>query len=516
MALPRFSDLSRASKLSLFGVLVLTLGVFVAVQGALQQQDTRQRATVTNLVQNPSFESGIGGWQFNKRAGDGSFSTTTSSPSDGATAGQIAITASTGNASDIELAQYGLPITSGQTYTVVFFAKASANRTINTVIQQSSSPFTVYKNQTFSLTTNWQQFTYNFVAPSTQSNVFIGFQMANATGTVWLDNVQFYQGSPVALPAAPTGLTVTPGNTTANLTWNAVSGATGYYIYYRDVTANPAAAFSKWENPVTGTTAISQWMTNGHKYEFKLTAFNASGEGPASAVVSVTPVGVTPTNTSTPTPTKTPTPSPTKTPTPTPSPTNQPPTATLMPSATSVPNATQLGLVLRLHGIGKGGDSQAPNSTGNMNPLHPQRTVAIEIYNAQNQLVLTKQGTVTFDTTTGKFAGNVALGTGLGNGVYTVRIKPEQFISAIVPGIQTITVGQVNQLPETTFITGDINDDNQINILDYNILMGCYSDFEPAKSCTVEDKVRADLDDNGEVNLDLNLFLRELTTRGGQ
>jgi hypothetical protein len=55
-----------------------------------------------------------------------------------------------------------------------------------------------------------------------------------------------------------------------------------------------------------------------------------------------------------------------------------------------------------------------------------------------------------------------------------------------------------------------------MNILDYNILMNCYSDLLPPVNCDALKKGSADLTDDGQVNqYDYNLFLRELNNRGG-
>ncbi|MBL7625608.1 fibronectin type III domain-containing protein, partial [Frankia sp. CN6] len=88
--------------------------------------------------------------------------------------------------------------------------------------------------------------------------------------------------------AAPTGLTATPGGASASLSWNAVTGATGYYVHYRDVTAGQTT-LTRWSNPVTTTSATSVWMTNGHTYEFAISTQNSHGTGPVSAAVSVIP-----------------------------------------------------------------------------------------------------------------------------------------------------------------------------------------------------------------------------------
>jgi hypothetical protein len=132
-------------------------------------------------------------------------------------------------------------------------------------------------------------------------------------------------------------------------------------------------------------------------------------------------------------------------------------------------------------------------------------------------LVLTRQGIVTYNPTLGNFIGNVDMGSTLTNGVYTVRVKGEQYLRALVPGIQTITQGTTAAIPQTTLITGDINNDNAVNIIDYNLLMGCYSDFLPPVSCAAAYQAPSDLTDDGNVNqFDYNLFIRELNTRGGQ
>lgn len=149
-----------------------------------------------NLVQNPGFESGTTSWQLNLRGtGAGNFSTTTSTKNGGAASAVVNISATSANVYDVEIANYGLPMTSGQTYTVSFWARASANRTIDVVVQQSVTPYTEYMRRSASLTTTWQQYTYTFVAPQTQTNVFVGLQFANATGTVNIDDVQYFQGT---------------------------------------------------------------------------------------------------------------------------------------------------------------------------------------------------------------------------------------------------------------------------------------------------------------------------------
>jgi hypothetical protein len=229
-----------------------------------------------------------------------------------------------------------------------------------------------------------------------------------------------------------------------------------------------------------------------------------------------------PVQTATPTPVVNPTIKPTWAPTlfPTAWPTNVPtsaPTAVPQPTSTPAPGSTLIAVTVGLQGIGLAGDNANPGSQGNMNPLHPSRTITADVYDSQNQLVVSEQGTVIFDKSSGMFKGTVNLGDNFVTGSYTVKIKTDQYLRSLVSGIQTITSGQTTTLPQVSLIAGDINGDNQINIVDYNILIGCYSDLLPAANCTDANKVLSDLDDDGYVNqFDYNLFLRELSNVGGQ
>ncbi len=210
--------------------------------------------------------------------------------------------------------------------------------------------------------------------------------------------------------------------------------------------------------------------------------------------------------------------------TPTSAPTNFPtaiptarPTDIPVPTDTPAPGSTVLAFSLSLHGIGTGGDSANPSSLGNQNPLHDSRDVTVDVYDVQNQLVVSQQGSMQYNSNSGKFDGSVNLGTNFSTGLYTVKVKTDQYLRTLFPGIQSISSGQTTTLPLVTLVTGDLNNDNAINIVDYNILIGCYSDLLPATDCNATNNVLADITDDGHVNqFDYNLFLRELTNIGGQ
>src|SRR5581483_11768727 len=85
-------------------------------------------------------------------------------------------------------------------------------------------------------------------------------------------------GAPKA-PAAPTGLVATAANATITLTWDMVTGATGYHVY-----RNGTAVGSPATNSFTDT-----GLTNGTAYQYAVTASNSAGSSPQSASITATP-----------------------------------------------------------------------------------------------------------------------------------------------------------------------------------------------------------------------------------
>lgn len=170
------------------------------------------------------------------------------------------------------------------------------------------------------------------------------------------------------------------------------------------------------------------------------------------------------------------------------------------------------------HGLGNCGDNVNPQGGGNQNPKHPSRPITITITNATNQPVNTAQGTVTYDQSLMKFSGSV-VDTNLSPGQYLVSLKIDGFLRASVPGFISVTGSQSVTLPEVSLVTGDINNDDQIDILDYNILIGCFGAKMQTSSCTMPPTSQssgADINDDGMVNgIDYNLFLRELSVQHG-
>ena len=100
--------------------------------------------------------------------------------------------------------------------------------------------------------------------------------------------------STVALPTAPTNLRAVPsGSLQIRLTWDAPGPNVLYWVYWRDVTAGETA-FRKSQYPTEQTEATWQYLVNTHVYEFRVSATNVAGEGPASATARATALGIAP------------------------------------------------------------------------------------------------------------------------------------------------------------------------------------------------------------------------------
>jgi hypothetical protein len=101
------------------------------------------------------------------------------------------------------------------------------------------------------------------------------------------------QGSPappqVSVPTAPNALTATPGDGQVSLSWDPVSNATSYNIYWADAAGVNTSGGSKIGSLSTSPYAHTS-LTNGMHYYYIVTAVNSAGESPASTEVSAMPL----------------------------------------------------------------------------------------------------------------------------------------------------------------------------------------------------------------------------------
>lgn len=196
------------------------------------------------------------------------------------------------------------------------------------------------------------------------------------------------------------------------------------------------------------------------------------------------------------------------------------------PAYISIPGSTtSTGITfntdLLLHGIGHSGDNANPSafSLSNQSPAHPQRNVEIQIIDGlSHTMVATATGTISYNQTSGNFTGSANLDAVIPPGQYLLKITSDRYLRRYAPGITVVTNANTTiTIPQLSLVTSDSNNDNRLNILDYNMILDCYTGANPARACSDTNKKTAtDANDDDTVNqYDYNLFLRELSVQNG-
>src|SRR3989344_3297418 len=147
-------------------------------------------------------------------------------------------------------------------------------------------------------------------------------------------------------------------------------------------------------------------------------------------------------------------------------------TPTATPSAT-----TLLNLSLSLTGIG------ATTSAGiNNNPARAQRDIQASLTDSQNANVASFDADVNFAALEGIYKGTLILGVNFASGPYLVKTRMNNTLFKLEPGIQNITSGTTHQAPVAALVSGDVNQDNEINLTDYTLMISCLQN----PSCNTE------------------------------
>ncbi|MEU6283931.1 glycoside hydrolase family 18 protein [Streptomyces sp. NPDC047028] len=232
---------------------------------------TPAAAADVNNATNAGFESGLSGWTCS--AGSG---TTVSSP---VHAGSSALKATPAGQDDAQCSQT-VAVKPNSTYTLSAWVQGAY-----TYLGVTGTGTTDVSTWTPDAST-WKQLSTSFTTGSSTTSVTVYTHGWYGQPAYYADDVSVYGpdggggGDPSpTLPAAPSGLKAT-GTTSSSvsLSWNTVSGATGYNVY-RDGSKVTA---------VSGTSATVAGLTASTSYSFQVTATNAAGESAKSAAVSAT------------------------------------------------------------------------------------------------------------------------------------------------------------------------------------------------------------------------------------
>jgi chitinase len=232
---------------------------------------TQASAADVNNVKNAGFEAGLTNWTCS--AGSG---TTVSSPVHG---GSAALKATPAGQDNARCAQT-VAVKPNSTYTLSAwvqggYAYLGATGTGTTDVSTWTPDSTAWKELRTTFTTG---------ASTTSVTVYTHGWYGQAA--YHADDISVHGpdggggGDPApTVPGAPSGLRVS-GTTSSSvsLTWNTVSGATGYTVYRNGTKATA----------VSGTSATVTGLAAATSYSFQVTATNAAGESPKSATVTAT------------------------------------------------------------------------------------------------------------------------------------------------------------------------------------------------------------------------------------
>ncbi|MFG2869949.1 chitinase [Streptomyces sp. NPDC048338] len=250
-------DRSRPLVLALAGV--LAAGGLVALTPAAQAADTE-------LARNGGFESGLDGWSCT--AGSGAV---VSSPVHGGTKALLATPAGSDRAQcsqTVTVAPNSAYALSGWVRGSYVYLGASGTGTTDVSTWTQSAP-------------DWQRLSTTFTTGPSTTSVTIYTHGWYGTGGYHVDDLSLTGpgGTPVGIPAAPTGLTAgSPTSSSVPLSWSASSGATSYHVYQGGTKILT----------VSGTSATVTGLAASTTYGFRVTAANSAGESPASATVTAT------------------------------------------------------------------------------------------------------------------------------------------------------------------------------------------------------------------------------------
>ncbi|WP_137993639.1 chitinase [Streptomyces vilmorinianum] len=254
------------------GALALAVGSGLVLVGGA---GTAQAADV-NVAKNAGFESGTANWTCS--AGSG---TAVSSP---VRTGAGALKATPAGQDNARCTQV-VTVKPNSTYTLSAWvqggyaylgASGTGTTDVSTWTPDSSS---------------WKQLTTSFTTGANTTSVTVYTHGWYGQAPIYVDDVSVFgpdggggtDPDPV-VPATPAGLAAgTVTSSSVALSWNAVSGATGYKVYRNGTLAQS----------VSGTSATVTGLAAGTTYQFQVSATNTAGESAKSATVSATTSEVT-------------------------------------------------------------------------------------------------------------------------------------------------------------------------------------------------------------------------------
>ena len=199
---------------------------------------------VENLLMDGGFEEPVSGWGLARRApAAATLTIDTEEKRVGQASARIEITDVGDGTSNHNLTldnNAGIAVEANKTYTVDFWTKAEADRTLIIDAIQNQDPWArLFRVTDLPVTTEWTRIHHTFQPDATMSPVVFLFSFVDSTATIWLDHVRFYEGEfneesggpELANDPDPEDGAVVEA-TWANLSWRPGSFAVTHDLYF--------------------------------------------------------------------------------------------------------------------------------------------------------------------------------------------------------------------------------------------------------------------------------------------
>ena len=151
---------------------------------------TDDQPAFTNLLDNGDFNLGAASWLCTIPSGTASCSVN---------AGEYGVNIQNGGSSawHIQPKQEGLSLSSGQTYTFAFDARASSSRNAEIKVERAGSPWEDFSQTGAgqSLNSSMQRFSYTFSMPTSLNNARVVMNVGNSNSSVVVDNLWLVAGA---------------------------------------------------------------------------------------------------------------------------------------------------------------------------------------------------------------------------------------------------------------------------------------------------------------------------------
>jgi len=154
---------------------------------------------VENLLMDGGFEEPVLGWSLVTRApAAATLTIDTNEKRVGQASARIEITDVGDGTSNHNLTldnSAGIAVEANKTYTVDFWTKAEADRTLILDALQNQDPWArLFRVIDLPVTTEWTRIHHTFQVDATMSPVVFLFSFVDSKATIWLDHVRFYEG----------------------------------------------------------------------------------------------------------------------------------------------------------------------------------------------------------------------------------------------------------------------------------------------------------------------------------